>query len=510
MSKALDWIKDLIAVVTTENLGESEKKGYFFELENKYNEFSNEEKKEIRNIISRFEYNDLIFVLSSIIQYMNVDVFGEDIMKYLIKGDFDWLTGAMLELQVAVKVKGQYAKKRIFHKKNITRFDKLLKLDYPYVKVENRNKKRIAIMTEHVLNELHAPTKVVLDFAYVLQEYMGYEVMIFACPCDARLPYDLWHNPVSINVNPEYKDFDMLINHKGKILRGYQVNMTQSSPKEYSMMLSMIYYWNPLFVFEMGAINPIMDVMNKFTTVVAMSMSIGCPISEGEILFRLDKTDDELEQIYSNSLNRGQKQIFADGKIPVVVKKSNKENNRSDFGLSDDQYLIAIVGNRLDVEVDDECVQLMKEILKQVHNVAFLIIGEVDTLKNKFTDTIFDERVLYLGFCEDLMGVYNIVDLYMNPQRKGGGFSSSMAIQAGVPVVTLPNCDVAYNVGEEFVVENYEQMKEIICKYATDSVFFEKQKEQAEVNSKRNSQDSMVKYVENAIGKIISEIESEK
>ena len=70
-----------------------------------------------------------------------------------------------------------------------------------------------------------------------------------------------------------------------------------------------------------------------------------------------------------------------------------------------------------------------------------------------------------MGYCTDLKGVVGALDLYLNPDRLGGGWSSAIALYAGIPVVTFEKGDVAYNVSEKFVVRDYKEMYEVIRKY---------------------------------------------
>ena len=51
-----------------------------------------------------------------------------------------------------------------------------------------------------------------------------------------------------------------------------------------------------------------------------------------------------------------------------------------------------------------------------------------------------------------------------------------MALMAGLPVVTLPACDVAYNVGDEFTVMTEEEIVDAVVRYASDDVFYGQKK----------------------------------
>ena len=174
--------------------------------------------------------------------------------------------------------------------------------------------------------------------------------------------------------------------------------------------------------------------------------------------------------------------------------------------LPEGRFLVAIVGNRLDIDINDAFIAVMQRILKDITCVDFVIIGEVDDLKKKLDNAAFQNRVYYLGF-QNLMKVYPVLDLYLNPDRMGGGFSSAMALIAGLPVVTLPDCDVAYNVGEEFIIADYEEMIQTVIRYVSDKKYYEQKVEQARNYKEKNTDEKMERYVKKLLDGVVRQIE---
>lgn len=93
------------------------------------------------------------------------------------------------------------------------------------------------------------------------------------------------------------------------------------------------------------------------------------------------------------------------------------------------------------------------------------------------------------------MEVYHTMDLYLNPDRQGGGFSSAMALIAEIPVITLPNCDVSNTVGEEFTVKDYQEMVETVCEYARNKQFYENMVKKARAYKAQNTDLQLKKYL---------------
>ncbi len=497
MNDLVVWIKMVIKLCMCEFETEEEKKANFEKMEEVYNQFSDAEKKNIRNIMtSQLEVNDRIYTFSVLVYYMENEDFQKEFMESILEGDFDCYTGSMLEWVSLVHVKGEYRRKRILYRRNMEGFDKMLGINYPYLPVKGRNRKRIVIVAGQLLNDLHAPTRVMMNIAYVLQECFGYEVLLFICPSNAMLPSDLCLQKSRENIYKEFDEMPIQITYREAEFMGYQISMTPWSHKEYSMMLWMIYTWNPIFVLDMNTLNAVVGLIGKFTTVVSLPMSTACPISEGEILVRNGRQDESTEEEYLAMMGEHQVQLAMKVNFPVLAEASQNNFTREALGLPTDQFLVAVVGNRLEKEINKELIQVMKKILEETQNISFVMIGSYKEIKGYFIDEVFDGHVYELGYCFDLIGVYKTLNLFLNPQRSGGGFSGGMALLAGIPVVTLPECDVAYNCGEEWVVHDFAEMAEVVTRYANDAEFYNQKVLDAQRYGETSVEERLVHYVE--------------
>ena len=130
---------------------------------------------------------------------------------------------------------------------------------------------------------------------------------------------------------------------------------------------------------------------------------------------------------------------------------------------------------------------MLKKILHNNCEVGVVVIGETEILNNFFLE---DDSVYFIGYQDYLQNVYDIMDLYVNPKRVGGGYSSQMALQEGLPVVTLPDGDVAHTVGETFIVSDYGEMYAVIERYIQDEAFRTSQRKYALQRSRDNSKDT--------------------
>lgn len=493
------WIEQAVKLCV-KAFSETKLEKQFNELDFEYKKLTQKEKENIHRIFKQeFEVNDGIYILSVLVRNLNYREFWLDVVEYILKGNFECLTRAMLEIQVQMEDKVSYSVMRKIHKLSVDCFKKTMKYDYIWIPREKRNEKRIVIMTEQLMGMRHAPTHMVLEYAYVLQTVFNYEVRVYGCNSNLILPKTLWLKTTG------YRGMDkgiFEVQYKGTVISCRNFPMRDTNIEGYEEMVKEIYEWNPLLVFNMGIVNPVADVLCQFTTVAAMDMTIRCPVSEAQILLREGRSLADLEQEYERMLEDRQKQLFLDKTFPAVINRSKTIYERKQFGLPDNKFIVAIVGNRLNTEIDEKFATIMKEILRENEKIVYAIIGKADNTRIYFQEEYTNNRIYYLGYCEDLYGIYGMVDLYLNPERIGGGFSAAMALEVGIPVVTLPDCDVAYYAKKQFCVSGEDEMKRIVCRYAQDPFFYKKKKEQIQEILIENPEQEMINYVERLMEQI--------
>ena len=369
--------------------------------------------------------------------------------------------------------------------------------------MEARNKNRIVIITEQILGINHAPTKAVLDTAVAIKK-LNYEVMIFICPSDINIGSDLWYDAMSLNCIQEVRNQYFVLGHKGIDLEAYQINMDDEGLNHYRKMLDFIYEYKPLFVFSMGMFNPIGDVAQSFITTVARKFSLGLPVSEADVILEIkgETSCDDLKFLGDNQ------KLYEEKSGVNYFEIYDNKVTRSELNIPEDKFLITVVGNRLDEEINDEFIDVMESVGDQLFNVGFAIIGNVSIAKERIDKSKIADKVYYLGYCNDIMSVYPNMDLYVNPRRTGGGYSSVMALIMGVPVVTLPDCDVAYNAGDDFVVDNYNKMIEQICRYYNDKEYYSSQRSLTKKFAEDNSQEHIEKDLNAKVEALIKFVEN--
>lgn len=472
------------------------------QLHSIYENFTTAEQQYIHHLIqNQFKHNDALLILSYIINYLKVEGFEQDVADHVYNGDFDCFNQIMLETQLIFLNKvPPYNIMRKIHRKNISCLLANTGISFPYIPLKDRNNNKIVIITEQLLqNTNHAPTLMTLETAYALHKYFNYDIEIFTCASNRLLPTYLWSLTTGFY---SYDHHHLQISYKDAVLNAIQYPLDASTLNDYREMITYIHDLNPLFVLNIGANSPIADLPHLFTTVVNFNTVTTAPISEADIFIRCTKLDNALENLYKQELSSHQQQIFIKQNFPAITNISNKSFTRKELNLPEDKFLICLVGNRLDTEVSPSFRQLICSILRLNSTIDFVVIGTVHELKEHFENTNYRDRIHYLGYCPDLLGIYRTLNLYLNPERIGGGWSSAIALRAGLPVVTLPNCDVAYNVSETFTVTNEEQMIETILQYASDKVFYNTKHQQALDFASQNEENKIIDFLSEMLTKV--------
>lgn len=116
---------------------------------------------------------------------------------------------------------------------------------------------------------------------------------------------------------------------------------------------------------------------------------------------------------------------------------------RSEIGLADDAIVIATVGNRLGVELDEAYITGIELAVRDQPNCIWLVVGGLPEALSSACQQVLGEKFVHIPFERRLDRLMTIVDVFANPFRAGGGRSGYMALEAGAAVLTLGHGDVA-------------------------------------------------------------------
>lgn len=502
MNQGVLWVKKVLKICNSlMEYTEEEKNIVFADVNGEYLHFDSKIQAEIKEILlSKMDLEVAMTVISVLIENGAADQWIPFYIQIAENLMLDNKLHSSIELQMNTVEYSDDTALRDYHKRNIMRWKEQISIHATWKPVEKRNPGRIVIITEQLLSDLHAPTKAVLDLAYMMQHRMGFEVLLVSIPINSSGLDEIWHNAIRMSAVEKYNTEVIDRKYKDESFFGYQITMAEGNNRDYSLLLSYLLEWNPLLVYNFGVINPIADLLVEYTTVAAQSMSIRLPISEAQMLITLQ----EKEKIEISAAQR----IIQFKRRPLFFGDQKRIHTREEYGIQKNQFVCVIVGNRLETEIDEAFVEMVCGLSSEREDIAFLFIGKTGVKAEEFKGKISNRQVYFLDFCDDLLGIYKIMDLYVNPKRQGGGYSAAMAIAAGLPVVTCDYGDVAYHVGQDFIVSDYEEMKQEILCCASNPVYKKQKFDQAAERAERMTEDNMLQIMEDNMKKLINEVMS--
>ena len=168
---------------------------------------------------------------------------------------------------------------------------------------------------------------------------------------------------------------------------------------------------------------------------------------------------------FKNIFNKRFKIILASD----LTRKTNLEIITKNKNMNDN-INIAIVGNRLDIELDIEFFKYLEKAIKIIPNLKFKIIGEqpkLDLISKKLL-----KNIEFISFISDLENYFiENIDFYLNPKRLGGGQSSIISIKANIPVITLAYGDVYSTLEKKYFINSFDEIADFIKNYIEDKDF---------------------------------------
>lgn len=127
---------------------------------------------------------------------------------------------------------------------------------------------------------------------------------------------------------------------------------------------------------------------------------------------------------------------------------------REQYGWHDGNFIIASVGNRLGIDLDEAFVTGIETILRNRPECVWLVVGTLPEHLISAFEQGFGLQFCHINFEPALSELMTVVDLFANPFRPGGGNSANMALRAGSAVLTLNEGDVATLVSPDYRAEN--------------------------------------------------------
>lgn len=137
----------------------------------------------------------------------------------------------------------------------------------------------------------------------------------------------------------------------------------------------------------------------------------------------------------------------------IQLKPTGKNRTRSQLALPADGVVLVTVGARLQTEISGPWASGMLEFLKQHPFITWLLVGGDGSVPPALRE-VAAGQIKTLTHQDDLRSVVRCADIYVNPQRLGGGFSLAEAMAEGLAVVALSDSDGGDKLGDAAVVSH--------------------------------------------------------
>lgn len=121
---------------------------------------------------------------------------------------------------------------------------------------------------------------------------------------------------------------------------------------------------------------------------------------------------------------------------PFPPPRPAKRRTRVDLGFHEDEVVIATVGNRLGVDMDQAFVDGVAGLVLANPNLRWLIVGGLQDYWVGAFQQVLGERFTHIAHDDDLPSLMALADVFANPFRAGGGNTAILAVDAGCLVLT--------------------------------------------------------------------------
>ncbi|MBQ9118796.1 MAG: glycosyltransferase [Lachnospiraceae bacterium] len=331
---------------------------------------------------------------------------------------------------------------------------------------EARNPNRVVVMTPNFLSERHAPTHSTLERSYLLKTLGGLDVHIISTTkgtsTTGRLP--LYQGYSIANKVDAYTGSHDYVWH-GEHFPLCQPEGSINTPAVLQQLLDYVTALAPYYILYVGGRSYVADLLNDYCPVVTVS-TVFSTIPSCNTAFAMvgRKVTEEERALHTAKIIE----------VPFSFELSEKKrtHTRAELHIPEDAFVMAVVGNRLDSDLTDE----FYDLLESVEHGFLLLLGDYPGYEQLFSKhSWLAERSAFLGYVDDVIGILECADLFVNPHRLGGGFSVIEAFHAGIPAVSFSYGDVAVAAGAEFCVADSAELLATIRRYQNDPEFYQSQ-----------------------------------
>lgn len=351
-----------------------------------------------------------------------------------------------------------------------------------FIPKEERNEELVVVFISQFLRMEHGPTKTALDRCYVLSKYLNKKLILIntkeLITSKGAVPI---YNSTCGNVIEEYSNHNKL-QYKDIEIGYYQPKCAMPNENECRNILNFIKEEKPYLLLNIGGHSITADLAAQMIPMATISTSGNYSISISKSRFFImgrKPRDSDYEYI----LNKGYtKHAIIECPFTFELKPQEHNHTREQFRIPKEKKVIAIIGARLDTEIDDEFLGVLDKLA--IENYFIVTIGGYnfnEEMGKKYTN--LKNNYMGLGFQNDILACIDLIDLYVNPRRQGGGTSAVECMFKGKPALSLNYGDVSMIVDKHFLCDTYEDMVKLAIKCKCDRDFYNEMSQKAKIKA---------------------------
>lgn len=322
---------------------------------------------------------------------------------------------------------------------------------------------RVLVLIDQFLQPPHAPTRDALEYGRLFQD-RGKEVMIASSCAYGQQLYSTVMPGTRCAVNGALAATTTLT-FEGRAYRYHQPASGRFNTQTLVETLEAIEAFDPALVLTIGGHSLIGELLAQRRFLVQYPTFSGLPTTKA-LRFFMWGPPTATEEALMDRLGLRALHLFS--QHPGFETPERSESlNRAQFGIPDAAFVFAVVGMRLDIDVGDDFLAMLRQIRSQRPQAHFAFIGDFDGFAARIAaDPALAGATSHLGFHSDIMAALGLCDAYLNPTRRGGGSAIVHAVIAGLPALS-----VAFGDGFEAVrdwprLDDYAAMAEVACALA--------------------------------------------
>jgi len=339
------------------------------------------------------------------------------------------------------------------------------------------NAKRVALCTAQFLGRRHAPTGHILSMADVLTQ-MGYEVKIFNQALAPRFPASGTFLPYIAPKLAKLNEISTLALASGNTAAFWQNPHEHVSAEAFSDFAREIVDFAPGHLISLGPANLYADLVGVFIPNASMPTTIDIAISNcGAYGCVRPLTSLQLHLLKPLGISA---ERLIDLPSGFARPDTAGPMPRGQFNLAETDYAVAIVTNRANADLSDDYLSRLEAALSDAPSIQVRILGSSNTVTEaQMKRFAASNQLKFCGFLEDLHGALGCFDAVLNPPRLGGGTSAAYAMDLGLNLFTLDDCDVANVAGPDFVYPDINATLEALKLAAVNAEEKQRKSEQA-------------------------------